>query len=266
MYVDGFIFFNELDLLEYRLTITDDLVDYFILVEASKTFTGKPKQLFYEENKARYAKWSDKIIHIIVNDLPNDGSDPWANEIFQRNCIDRGIQQLVSNGVLKDNDFVCISDIDEIVDPEAIKTVIEGKIEVDHLINFDQEFYYYNLNCQKLHKLDVAKASTLIVYKTLMGSQPHNYRKIRGGPHIEKGGWHLSYFGDANFIRNKIQCFSHQEYNKDVFTNPELINARIKSHSDLFDRPWDPIKFVKISENPYLPPNVELLNSFNPSE
>ena len=38
--IDSFIFYNELDLLEYRLSILNEYVDYFILVESSYTFTG----------------------------------------------------------------------------------------------------------------------------------------------------------------------------------------------------------------------------------
>jgi len=40
---DCFLFFNELELLELRLMTLHDVVDYFVLVEANKTFTDKPK-------------------------------------------------------------------------------------------------------------------------------------------------------------------------------------------------------------------------------
>jgi beta-1,4-mannosyl-glycoprotein beta-1,4-N-acetylglucosaminyltransferase len=38
---DTFTFFNELDLLEIRLNILNDVVDYFVLVEANKTFQNQ---------------------------------------------------------------------------------------------------------------------------------------------------------------------------------------------------------------------------------
>ena len=38
---------------------------------------------------------------------------------------------------------------------------------------------------------------------------------------ILRGGWHLSYFGDFNFIKNKLNNFAHQEYNSDAYTNAE---------------------------------------------
>ena len=36
--IDSFIFYNELDLLNYRLSILNDYVDYFIIVESKYTY------------------------------------------------------------------------------------------------------------------------------------------------------------------------------------------------------------------------------------
>ena len=63
---DIFTFFNELELLEIRLNILDKYVDYFVLVEATETFSGKPKKLYYEENKHLFKKFEHKIIHHIT--------------------------------------------------------------------------------------------------------------------------------------------------------------------------------------------------------
>ena len=67
---DCFIFFNELDLLEIRLSELYNYVDYFVIVEANKTFKGKSKPFYFEENKQKYKKYLDKIIHVKVYDMP----------------------------------------------------------------------------------------------------------------------------------------------------------------------------------------------------
>jgi len=41
--IDAFLFFNEVELLKFRLQYLNDIVDYFIIVESNKTFTGKDK-------------------------------------------------------------------------------------------------------------------------------------------------------------------------------------------------------------------------------
>ena len=69
---DVFPFFNELDLLEIRLNILNPYVDYFVLSESTKTFSGLDKPLFYEENKERFAEFNHKIIHNIVD------QDAWS--------------------------------------------------------------------------------------------------------------------------------------------------------------------------------------------
>ena len=99
---DAFTFQNELDLLELRLEELSDVVDYFVLVEATKTFRNNDKPLFFHKNKTRYTKFLDKIIHVIVDDMPG-GDDPWSREYHQRNCITRGLTNL------KEEDLVIIS-------------------------------------------------------------------------------------------------------------------------------------------------------------
>ena len=54
--IDCFIFYNELDMLTYRLNILNDVVDYFVLVESNHTFVGKEKPLFYQDNKHLFEK------------------------------------------------------------------------------------------------------------------------------------------------------------------------------------------------------------------
>ena len=113
MIYDCFTFFNELDLLEIRLNVLNDVVDRFVLVEAGQTHTGKPKRLLYEENKLRYSKFADKIIHVRIDSFPS-GHDAWWNENYQRNAIMQGLK------CAKDDDIVMISDLDEIPRPELV--------------------------------------------------------------------------------------------------------------------------------------------------
>ena len=49
--IDCFTFYNELQMLEYRLSLLYPIIDYFILVEANKTQVGNDKRLYYNENK-----------------------------------------------------------------------------------------------------------------------------------------------------------------------------------------------------------------------
>ena len=137
--IDSFIFYNELDLLLYRLTILDPYVDYFVLVESTRTFSGETKPLFYEQNRELFKKFTNKIVHVVVDDSPIQtkvhDDRAWKNESFQRDCIKRGIDYLSPS--LSDEDCIFTSDLDEICDPERLKELRaickhENKIEVNY--------------------------------------------------------------------------------------------------------------------------------------
>ena len=69
---DCFNFFNELDILELRLNILYEHVDYFVIVEADKTHSGENKPFYLKENMERFKKFSDKIISYHILDTPSN--------------------------------------------------------------------------------------------------------------------------------------------------------------------------------------------------
>ena len=146
--VDCFLFYNELEMLKYRLELLYDFVDYFVLVESRYTFTGILKDLYYKDNIEMFEKYNDKIIHIVENTAPYmypniniSENQQWINENYHRNCIKKGLEQLL----LKEEDVFIIADLDEIPDPEVLKKVKNNEIIVT-LNSLEQDLYYYNLN------------------------------------------------------------------------------------------------------------------------
>ena len=136
---DTFLFFNELDLLELRLNTLDAVVDYFVITEAKVTFSGKPKPLFYHENRNRFKKFENKIIYNLIEHTPIDFdtyifpnkfytnrnikyshksngvllsklSLDFQREVFQRDSIVNG---LIGHSNL--NDLIIISDLDDMI-------------------------------------------------------------------------------------------------------------------------------------------------------
>jgi beta-1,4-mannosyl-glycoprotein beta-1,4-N-acetylglucosaminyltransferase len=258
--IDCFIFYNELDLLSYRLNLLNDVVDYFVLVESTKTFVGKQKPLFYSENNSLFSDFKDKIITIVVDDIPFDefnidinNGQQWQNEIHQRRCISRGIDKLD----LKNDDVIIITDIDEIPNPEILQQIHNNCEKDFDIATLQMDFYYYNLNCKRNEKWNYAKICT---YKKYLDNARdcQKIRNIFNCKFIEHAGWHLSYFGDTNFIQNKIKNFSHQELNNDTFTDENIILKKIENCKDLFDRDNNSIdnsmKYISVIDNNNLPP------------
>ena len=65
-------------------------MDYFILVEATETFKGKEKPLYFEQVKEKFAPFSAKLRHFVINERI-ETSNPWIREFFQRNQIMQAI-------------------------------------------------------------------------------------------------------------------------------------------------------------------------------
>jgi len=244
-------------MLTYRLNVLYDIVDYFVIVEATHTFTGKPKTLYFNENKQLFDKFQDKIIHIIVEDFPciypnidTNKGEQWTNERHQRNCISRGFDKIMLNHL----DIIIVSDVDEIPDPTTLSKIKRSEIEVK-LHSLKMDFYYYNLNSKINDIWRLPKILTYNHFKYL--NKSCNDIRQHECPTIDRGGWHLSYFGDSQFIKNKIENFGHQELNYDTFTDPTKIQKRIQDGLDLFERKDIIISRIPIKENSYLPPQYE---------
>lgn len=245
---DAFIFYNELDLLELRLEELTDVVDYFVLVEATKTFRNNDKPLYFSENKERYKKFLNKIIHIVVDDMP-EGIDPWLRENHQRNCIIRGLTDI------RENDLVIISDVDEILNPEVVG--IEGTLQ--------QKWFYYYFNTQKKNKWTEIAPRCVRGEAILAGRSPQQIRDASNSPpYIKNGGWHFSFLGDDVFIANKIKEFSHLEYDSDEYTNTKNIRSKIESLDDVFSRDGEELIRVNIDNSfpEYLLNNLDKYSKF----
>jgi beta-1,4-mannosyl-glycoprotein beta-1,4-N-acetylglucosaminyltransferase len=254
--IDCFTFYNELEMLFYRLTVLNDVVDTFVLVESTRTHSGAEKPLFYEENKHRFANFASKIIHIVVDDLlvPNILSgEQWSNEKYQRDCIDRGIRELV----LSDSDLIVITDLDEIPDPSmltAVKTS-PNSFGISYAA-LQQDFYYYNLN-SKMNEIWIHPKIITFAEYVKVGRKPSSIRLGNAPAIVESGGWHLSYFGSAEFVQNKLFQFAHQEFNVPEITDIENLDNKMKSGQDILGREHVQITRIPIRDNTYLPPRYE---------
>ena len=136
--IDCFGFYNEFDLLKYRINLLKDVVDYVVIVESTHTFVGNEKVLYFDEFKKEFPSYNTtRIIHIIVDDFPHKAPDielspdynsqQWINERFQRNCISRGLDQISD---LENEDIIIVTDLDEIPDPRTLQKIKGGEIDV----------------------------------------------------------------------------------------------------------------------------------------
>lgn len=259
---DCFNFFNELDLLDIRLNYLDKYVDKFVIVESTVTFSGNEKRLYFDENKHLFEKFKDKIIHIIVNDTPDDftrleestgdqlqdkinqyvnrspgwskGEKQWGREIFQRESIFRGIKDC------DDEDIIILSDLDEIPNADVIKNLNFNNVKCFEL---KQRLFYYHVNLLRELNWSGTKVSK---WKSVKESTINEIRqnKITDSV-IAEGGWHLSFMGGENRIIEKIEAYSHQEFNHESIKNN--VSRNVDQKTDIFYRDGNRCEVVDIN-------------------
>lgn len=255
--VDCFLFYNEVDMLQFRLKEHYDHVDYFVIVESDKSFTGNKKEFNFIKHKSLFKDYLDKIIYVkIGRDSVFD--DPWKEEKHQRDCLGIGINKLD----LVDKDIIIISDVDEILNVDIIPLLKEKATYKKGILSLKQDMYYYNLECFKPQagwwKAKAVSYKTYLDYNSCEDIRIKTFGETPGEA-IDKAGWHFTYFGDPEFISHKLSNFAHQEYNNDEFNNVDKIKNRIDNREDLFGRDFTPISYIKVEDNNFLPKNYKML-------
>jgi beta-1,4-mannosyl-glycoprotein beta-1,4-N-acetylglucosaminyltransferase len=241
---DCFPFFNELDLLEIRLHELSDVVDRFVLAESTVTFSGKPKPLLFAENRQRYAKFLDRIEHIVVDDTPAAVRSPWDRRMHQSNSLARGLKDM--NG----DDIVIFSDVDEIPRASAVRAAPEYLTTRFDVLCFELRMYNYFVNYESEERW-LRSGPRAIRYRNLGRIEP--LRKVKGpvpgivrnairglraavemGRPVQRtlirdAGWHFTYLGGMEAIINKVKSYAGHETVSQEILDPKRLAARIKS-------------------------------------
>tara|TARA_B100001996_G_scaffold206543_1_gene158322 strand:+ start:582 stop:1430 length:849 start_codon:yes stop_codon:yes gene_type:complete len=238
---DSFRFFNELDLLEIRFNLLYDVVDHFVITECPYTIMGDEKPLYYWENRKRFDKFNDKVIHDVMEDIPDNFDDyverkgyhtPYGN--VDRNCNKKYIHiplryqrdiyardytaYSIEKAGAKSEDIIITSDADEIINPLILQSVdwFDG---YNHYVALQRHFYY---------KFNVLRE------ENWMGSRICNWFKLRQTSvdqlrqshhesyRIEQGGWHWSYFGNVKTIEQKLKACADSHHGSEDL--PDKVN------------------------------------------
>ena len=228
---DCFQYFNEDHIVDLRLNILNDYVDYFVVSESTKTHQGKSKKINFDKHTG--------------------GESPI--EQHQRNSLMDGIKDASSE------DLIILSDSDEIPDLTKLSEIKNNK----KFIVFSQKMFMYKLNLQNLNESNWM-GSRIAKKKHIKSMQDFRNLKFKYYPfwridkynqQIINGGWHFSYMQTPEQILEKVKSFSHGEYNNSSLSE-KYIEEKIIKNEDIFSRG---IKLKKITiDNNY--PEYILLN------
>ena len=213
---DCFQYFNEDHIVDLRLNILNDYVDYFVVSESTKTHQGISKKINFDIKN--FSKFRNKIKFIIADykeevnfDKHTGGESPI--EQHQRNSLIEGIKDA------SPEDLIILSDSDEIPDLTKLSQIKKYK----KFIVFSQKMFMYKLNLQNLNESNWM-GSRITKKKNIKSMQELRNLKFKHYPlwridkyyqQIINGGWHFSYLQTPTQILQKVKSSSHGEYNNE---------------------------------------------------
>ncbi len=237
---DCFSYWDEDLLLDLRLNILNNYVDFFVIAEGNKTWQNNSKKLRFDIKK--FSKFKDKIIYLPVTDMP-DGDDPYLRENFQRNYLSNGLKNS------SDEDLIMISDLDEIPNP---LTLIKFKKKLRYAA-FAQKHFYYKMNLLS-NNYPKWFGTRICVKKYLKSPQWLRNLKFKKRPiwRLDKfrlnnilsdGGWHFCNLKTASDLLYKYRnlCETNDPYNFKEFIDEKYLDEKkiqesINTGTDLIGR------------------------------
>jgi Glycosyltransferase family 17 len=235
----GCLIHRELDILDWRVHELGDVVDDFVVVEATRTFAGQPRQLLHPNRDPRLVEFAGRLHCTVVDDLP-DETDLWTREWHQREAIwTRGAATLHP----ADDTLVIISDVDEVPFPEVVERLAWSDFEPPLLIR--AHWFNFNWDCY----LGPWEHASIRVYtagflKNLVSAGQGikiGQGSCRGTELRGLNGWHASWFGTNDDILDKLASYCHalDPRNREIVTGGvEAVRRRRASGRDIFgDRP-----------------------------
>jgi len=135
----------------------------------------------------------------------------------------------VSDGLpeLTDQDWVLISDLDEIPRAEVVRGLVQNR----RPYILEQRLSYYWLNCVASEPWAWAR---LLPAENFFTAATGRWAP---GHVVPNAGWHFSYCGGPERIQAKLEAFAHQELNTPEYNDAARIERITRQGRDLFDRP-----------------------------
>ena len=233
---DCFQYFDEDHMVDLRLNILDQYVDYFVISESTKTHQGKPKKINFDIKK--FSRFKDKIKFVVADytgeiNFKNHQGGESPIEQHQRNYLMEGLKEALPD------DYIVLSDSDEIPDFKKIKDLNTNK----KYVAFSQKMFMYKLNLQNIQESNWI-GSRITKKKNITSMQDLRNLKFKKYPfwridkknlQIINGGWHFSFLQTPQQILKKIKSFSHGEFNNEKI-NEKNIEEKIIKKEDIFGR------------------------------
>jgi len=273
--IDCVFFYDELDMLKFRLTELNEYVDYFIIMENKCDFKGEQKPLFFLENIQLFKEWEKKIIHIESPCLSQEENDSLQKLLRDNKLVSGPITESVNRKSIQEfqlnrlyefllksdfylEDVIMISNVDEIPDLTQYDE-LSTKLVYGPVVYRQKDFIWSSKYINTLPHY----GTSCILYTELILKPQNLFRSYFNKNsnliqffEIIDGGYHFSHFYDIERTKKKIHLMSDEP------------QSNINSH---VENCWDNLLSLKTDEssntyclveyNGVLPKNIDLLEN-----
>jgi beta-1,4-mannosyl-glycoprotein beta-1,4-N-acetylglucosaminyltransferase len=220
MIIDTFLFNNEFDMLDIHLAITDHYVDRWVILEASRTFSGIPKPYYLTDNFERYKTLYGDRITVVTLELTAEQTNLVCETMMRR-----AISPALVN--CDPDDIVIHGDLDEIINPECWTEILATMDQHNQPVSCGFEMFMYKFD----QRADRGWKGS-VVARCGMFDTPHDLYKGNSIKRKDRShcvgltipvGWHWTWMGNDDLIRNKVvSCIESQH------RDPEQILSAFK--------------------------------------
>jgi len=220
MIIDTLLFNDEFDMLDIHLAITNHYVDRWVVLEASRTFSGIAKPYNLSMNLDRYQQQYGNKIQVVTLELQEHETN-LVCETMMRQAIAPALAAYDSN------DIVIHGDLDEIINPECWTDIVALMDQHDQPVTCGFEMFMYKFD----QRADRGWKGSVVARRRMFDT-PHELYKGNSVKRKDRNhcvglktpvGWHWTWIGTDDLIRNKVvSCIESQH------RDPEQILSAFK--------------------------------------
>jgi Glycosyltransferase family 17 len=220
MIIDTLLFNDEFDMLDIHLAITNHYVDRWVVLEASRTFSGIAKPYNLLNNLDRYQQQYGDKIQVVTLELQEHQTN-LVCETMMRQAIAPALAACDSA------DIVIHGDLDEIINPECWADIVALMDLHDRPVTCGFEMFMYKFD----QRADRGWKGSVVARRRMFDT-PHELYKGNSVKRKDRNhcvglktpvGWHWTWIGTDDLIRNKVvSCIESQH------RDPEQILSAFK--------------------------------------
>lgn len=262
------LFWSEKTIFKERIQTALEYAEVLYVAEGNESHSGKIKRPFLipsliaelDDNHKR------RVVHVPVDFTNHSEKNPFAREKIVR---DAALTELLKNPLFNPSSILIIQDFDEFISPamaNAIELELYGWKFWRSSVRLKQRLSIFKLNLQDIHDWSLSLAVTGSLARSV-GFSPNEWRhrlaKKRSALTHHYFGWHHSYLGDAEFIRNKLESFAEASLTMVKNVTDQTINDSLANGRDLFGRDiqLNKIDYSKLEPIPALLSRKDLISS-----